>query len=67
MTHAAPPTNITAASVLNLCNPLIVKITNPKLTTHVDTMDSIAHLSRADCMTKAPMIAPPPKQPSKSP
>src|ERR1700723_1474493 len=66
-THAAPPTNITAASAPNLCNPLIARITTPKLTTPADTMDSIVHLSRAVCMTKAPIIAPPPKQPSKSP
>ena len=53
MTHAAPPINITAASVLNLCNALIATITNPRLTTPVDTIRSVDHLSRADCMIKS--------------
>jgi hypothetical protein len=67
MTHAAPPINMTGASVLNLCKPLIATITNPKLITPVDTIGSVDHLVRAGCMTNAPMIAPAPKHPSNSP
>jgi hypothetical protein len=37
VTQAAPPTSITGASVLTLCKPLIVTITNPKITTPVET------------------------------
>jgi hypothetical protein len=67
MTHAAPPINMTAASVLNLCKAPTATITNPNITTPADTTVSVDHLSRADCIAKAPAIAPNPKHPSNSP
>src|SRR5579862_9989729 len=65
MTHAAPPISIIAASALSLCKALIATITKPRLTAPVDTIDSVDHMALAGCMTRAPMIAPPPKHPSK--
>ena len=53
--------------MLNLCKPLIVTITNPKITTPVETTTSVGHLARADCIINAPPIAPAPKHPSNIP
>src|SRR5579863_7336704 len=67
VTHAAPPTSRTGASAPNLCTPLIVRITNPKISTPVETTTSVEYLARADCIINAPPIAPAPKHPSKTP
>jgi hypothetical protein len=44
MTHAAPPINMTAASVLNLCKPPTATIINPNITTPADTTASVHHI-----------------------
>jgi hypothetical protein len=43
--QAAPPTSITGESALKLCQVLIITITNPKISTPVDTMTCVDHLS----------------------